>query len=258
MEKPSLKSLLQFPSLPFSCEEAPLWQHSWGDIRIILPLPTCKCYAIKDRLHSACSKRRWVFSFLSTFKWKELHNWHFKNWWVRLRMACGEEWSYEWANGERRVKRTGCAVKEPKLTAFLSVWVEAADATNSSPNKDIHWLVLQDFFFFLNYSSLSFKVCRSITEVSKCSEMLWWIFVCLYNLIWMLYGVCFHVIDLICYVCTWCGWPLLKTLGDASDSVRTWSGVCPMVPGSSCLFLRCLKPMSNEGSSLIKFIWIYA
>lgn len=57
----------------------------------------------------------------------------------------------------------------------------------------------------------------------------------------MLYGVCFHVIDLICYVCTWCGWPLLKTLGDASDSVRTWSGVCPMVPGSSCLFLRCLK-----------------
>lgn len=88
--------------------------------------------------------------------------------------------------------------------------------------------------------------------------MLWWLFVCLYNLIWMLYGVCFHVNDLICYVCTWCGWPLLKTLGDASDSVRTWSGVCPMVPGSFCLFLRCpLNPMSNEGSSLIKFIWIY-
>lgn len=66
-------------------------------------------------------------------KWRELRNWHFKNWWVRLRMACGEEWSYEWANGERRVERTGCAVVEPNLTAFLSVWVEAADATSTSP-----------------------------------------------------------------------------------------------------------------------------
>lgn len=60
----------------------------------------------------------------------------FKNWWVRLRMACEEEWRDEWANGERRVKRTGCAVKEPNLTAFLSVWVEAADATSTSPKMD--------------------------------------------------------------------------------------------------------------------------
>lgn len=57
---------------------------------------------------------------------------------------------------ERRVKRTGCAVKEPKVTAFLSVWVEAADATNSSPNKDFHWLVLQDFFFFFFKKLLKF------------------------------------------------------------------------------------------------------
>lgn len=52
-------------------------------------------------------------------------------------MACGEEWGDEWANGERRVKRTGCAVKEPESDCFLSVWVEAADATSASPNMDI-------------------------------------------------------------------------------------------------------------------------
>lgn len=136
VEKPSLKSLLQFTSLPFSCEEAPLWQHSWGDIGIILPLPTCKCYAIKERLHSACSKRRWVFSLLSTFKWRELRNWHFKNWWVRLRMACDEEWSDEWANGETRETDWLCS-ERAQFDCFLNVWVEAADATSISPNMDI-------------------------------------------------------------------------------------------------------------------------
>lgn len=57
-KKSSLQSLLQFTSLPFSREEAPLWQHSLGDVSITLPLPICKCFAIKQRLHSACSKRR--------------------------------------------------------------------------------------------------------------------------------------------------------------------------------------------------------
>lgn len=41
----------------------------------------------------------------------------------------------------------------------------------------------------------------------------------------MLYGVCFHVIELICKCVLDVDDNLLKTLGDASDSVRTWSGV---------------------------------
>jgi len=65
-------------------------------------------------------KRRWVFSFLSTFKWKELRNWHFKNWWVRLRMACDEEWSDEWANGERRVQKDWLCDERAQFDCF---WV---------------------------------------------------------------------------------------------------------------------------------------
>lgn len=161
MEKPSLKSLLQFTSLPFPCEEAPLWQHSWGDIGIILPLPTCKCYAIKERLHSACSKRRWVFSLLSTFTWKEQRNWHFKNWWVRLRMACGEEWSDEWANGERRVKRTGCAVKEPKLTAFwVCEW--KLQMLRAPPLTWTLFSLYFKIFFFLIFASFSLFLSMSV------------------------------------------------------------------------------------------------
>lgn len=61
------------------------------------------------------------FHFYPLFlKWKELRNWHFKNWWVRLRMACGEEWSDEWANGEKRETRLDVQWKSPNLTAF---WV---------------------------------------------------------------------------------------------------------------------------------------
>lgn len=88
------------------------------------------------------------FHFYPLFKkWKELRNWHFKNWWVRLRMACGEEWSGEWANGETRETDWLCS-ERAQFDCFLSVWVEAADATSASPNMDIHKLVLQDFSFF--------------------------------------------------------------------------------------------------------------
>lgn len=178
MEKPSLKSLLQFPSLPFSCEEAPLWQHSWGDIRIILPLPTCKCYAIKDRLHSACSKRRWVFSFLSTFKWKELRNWHFKNWWVRLRMACGEEWSYEWANGETRETDWLCGERAQVDCFFWVCEWKLQMLRTPPPNKDFHWLVLQDFVFFKKTTqvyplSMLMQSRRNQIVVKCCDEYLY-------------------------------------------------------------------------------------
>lgn len=103
-KKSSLQSLLQFTSLPFSREEAPLWQHSLGDVSITLPLPICKCFAIKQRLHSACSKRRWVIHFYPLFNGKNCAT-DIKNSWVRLRMACGEEWIDEWANRERKRKR---------------------------------------------------------------------------------------------------------------------------------------------------------
>lgn len=39
---------------------------------------------------------------------------------------------------ERRVKRTGCVGERAQFDCFLSVWVEAADATSASPNMDIH------------------------------------------------------------------------------------------------------------------------
>lgn len=163
VEKPSLKSLLQFTSLPFSCEEVPLWQNSWGDIHIILPLPTCKCYANKERLHSACSERRWVFSLLSIFKWRELRN-------VLRTDECGWGWivakSEEMSERTRRsVKRTACAVRA-QFDCFLSVWVEAAHAASTSPNVDILYLVLQLLFVFFYFCNifLTIKVCLSSAE----------------------------------------------------------------------------------------------
>lgn len=100
-------------------------------------LPPVNAKPSKNGLTTHVLRDGGCFHFYPLFKqkkkWRELRNWRFKNWWVRLRMACGEEWRYEWANGERRVERTGCAVVEPNLTAFLSVWVEAADATSTSP-----------------------------------------------------------------------------------------------------------------------------
>lgn len=50
------------------------------------------------------------------------------------RMACVEEWSDEWANGEKRDARLDVQWKSPNL----SVWVEAAGATCTFPYMDIH------------------------------------------------------------------------------------------------------------------------
>lgn len=239
MEKPSLKSLLQFTSLPFSCEEAPLWQHSWGDIGIILPLPTCKCNAIKERLHSACSERRWVFfTFIHFFKngkncatdilRTDECDW---GWLVAKSEAMSERterdaWNGDWLCGERAQfdcfsecvsGSCGCYERLPLTWTFFNKYFK------------------ESFFFFLIFASFSllFKYVDQVQKyqnvVECCDEYLY----CLYYLIWMLYGVCFHVLELIC-----------KCVLDVDDTCwRLWGTrvivwergvVCPRIPSSSC------------------------
>lgn len=91
---------------------------------------------------------------------------------------------------------------------------------------------------------MSVKCRKKSNVVECCAEYLY----CLYNPIWMLYGVCFHVIELIC-----------KCVLDVGDTcwrlwgtrVMVWERgvVCPKVLSCSC---SC----QNEGTCLIKFIWI--
>lgn len=85
-------------------------------------------------------------------KWKELRNWHFKNWWVRLRMACDEEWRDEWANGDARETDWLCDARAQILTAF---WV-CEWKLHKLPNMDILLISTSRFFFFLPPPHLSF------------------------------------------------------------------------------------------------------
>ncbi len=145
VEKPSLKSLLQFTSLPFSCEEAPLWQHSWGDIGIILPVPPVNAMPSKNGFTPHVLRDGGCFHFYPLLNGKNCAtdilrtdecDW---GWLVAKSEAMSER-------TERRVKRTGCAVKEPNLTAF---WVcEWKLQTSSSPNMDISLISTSRFFFF--------------------------------------------------------------------------------------------------------------
>lgn len=84
--------------------------------------PLVQCHQRTASLRMFWETDGGCFHFYPLFlkKWRELRNWHFKNWWVRLRMACGEEWSDEWANGETRETRLDVQWKSPNLTAF---WV---------------------------------------------------------------------------------------------------------------------------------------
>lgn len=66
MDKPSLNLFCSSPLFHFPGRKLLYGSILWV-MCITRPLPVCKCFVITERLHSACSKRRWVFSFLSTF-----------------------------------------------------------------------------------------------------------------------------------------------------------------------------------------------
>ncbi|MEQ2249818.1 hypothetical protein ILYODFUR_033344 [Ilyodon furcidens] len=69
VEKPSLKSLLQFTSLPFPREEAPLWQHSWGVIPVSFSLfPPVNAMPSKNGLTPHVLRDGGCFHFYPLFK----------------------------------------------------------------------------------------------------------------------------------------------------------------------------------------------
>lgn len=145
-EKKSLdwKSLLQFTSLPFPCQEAPLWQHSWGDIAFIVPLPSVNAMPSQNGLTPHVLKDGGCFHFYPlVFKkreWREncAADWHFKN----LSAIADGLWRdmERWVS-ERRVAWNGLAVfvrcKSPHLTAFWVCEWKLQMLRAPPPNTDI-------------------------------------------------------------------------------------------------------------------------
>lgn len=121
MEKPSLQSLLQFTSLPFSWEEAPLWQHSLGWCQYH-SLPSINALPSKNGFTPHVLRDGGWFIFIHflmertaqlTLRTREC-DW---GWLVAKSELMSERTERE----KESVKRTGCAMKEPNLTAV--VWV---------------------------------------------------------------------------------------------------------------------------------------